>query len=106
MCVTLKIARKKEENSLTRSETDLVLVSVLVEGVGDVLAVPSDGQEALLHVEGAAGDEDEVEAALGAAELPRLGVHPVPDVHGAAGEGHVVLAAVEVGVVSNKIGGK
>ena len=40
----------------------LVLVAVLVENVGDVLAVLPDGDEALLHVEGAAGRQDQVQS--------------------------------------------
>ena len=56
--------------------TYLVLVSVLVEYVRGVLAVLPDGDEALLHVEGAAGRQDEVQSRLGAGELARLRTHP------------------------------
>ena len=56
--------------------THLVLISVLVEYVGGVLAVLPDGDEALLHVEGAARRQDEVQSRLGARELARLGTHP------------------------------
>ncbi len=47
----------------------LVLVPVLVKDVCRVLPVFTYGEEALLHVEGAAGHQEQVEAALGAAEL-------------------------------------
>ena len=78
----------------------LVLVAVLVENVGDVLAVLPDRDQALLHVEGAARGQDEVEAGLGARELARLGAHPVADVDRAAAEGQVVLAPVHVRLVA------
>ena len=77
----------------------LIRIAVLVENVGRVLAVLPDGDEALLHVEGAAGGEDEVQSGVGAGELARLGAHPVADVDGAAAEGEVVLAPVDVGLV-------
>ena len=61
-----------------------VFHSVLVEDICDVFPVFPDGQQTLLHVEGAAGDQEEVEAGLGHLELAGLGVHRIPDVDRAA----------------------
>ena len=74
------------KNFLVSKKANLypVFHSVLVEDICDVFPVFSDGQQTLLHVEGAAGDQEEVEAGLGHLELAGLGVHRVPDVDRAA----------------------
>ncbi len=62
------------EITLVSLKTRLVLVPVLVEHVGHVLPVLPYCEESLLHVEGAAGHPEGVQATalLRAAELARL----------------------------------
>ncbi len=66
------------------NRTYSILHSVLIENVGNVFSIFTNGEQTFFHVEGTTGHHEEVEAGLGDSELARFWIHCVPDVDGAA----------------------
>ena len=81
----------------------VVVLVVLVEDGGDLLAVLPDGEEGLLVVVGGDVELEEVDAAGGAGEDARVDVQAAAHVAVGAVEGEVLLAAAVIRLVSKPI---
>merc|ERR1719189_1497315 len=78
----------------------VVVLVVLVEDGGDLLAVLPDGEQRLLVVVGGNVEHEEVGAASGAGEDTSVGVQTSTDVAVGPVEGEVLLTATVVGLAS------
>ena len=81
----------------------MVVLVVLVEDGGDLLAVLPDGEQCLLVVVGGDVELEEVDAAGGAGEDARVDVEAAAHVAVGAVEGEVLLAAAVIRLVSKPI---
>ena len=91
-----------QDNVLPGHRVLVVVLVVLVEDGGDLLAVLPDGEQRLLVIVCGDVELEEVDAAGGAGEDARVDVEAAAHVAVRAVEGEVLLAAAIIRLVSNR----
>ena len=89
-----------DDDGLSGHGVLVVVLVVLVEDGGDLLAVLPDGEERLLVVVGGDVELEEVDAPGGAGEDASVDVQTAPDIAVGAVEGEVLFATTVIGLIS------